>query len=189
MFRSQRFYKGTYKELDNALLQYIHNYLSKIEYGDDAIYQREIQQSEEKVPLEPEHSEPVFQNHGYQQVQRNAAIAKSVLKEMNFQCQINSDHITFKNSKGNPYMEGHHLIPCTARNAETFWKKQDRNLDCQANIVSLCPTCHRKIHFGTTEDKLEMIETLYKQQINKLKQTGISVSLEDLKKLYEIENN
>lgn len=189
MFRSQRFYKGTYKELDNALLQYIHNYLSKIEYGDDAIYQGEIQQSEEKVPLEPEHSEPVFQNHGYQQVQRNAAIAKSVLKEMNFQCQINSDHITFKNSKGNPYMEGHHLIPCTARNVESFWKKQHRNLDCQANIVSLCPTCHRKIHFGTTEDKLEMIETLYKQQRKKLNQVGISVSLEDLKKLYEIENN
>lgn len=108
---------------------------------------------------------------------------------MEFKCQINSDHITFKNSKGNPYMEGHHLIPCTASNAETFWKKQHRNLDCQANIVALCPTCHRKIHFGTTEDKLEMIEILYKQQINKLNQTDISISLEELKKLYKIENN
>lgn len=50
MFRRQRFYKGKYKELDNTLLQYIHNYLSKIEYSDDAIYQIEIQQSEEKEP-------------------------------------------------------------------------------------------------------------------------------------------
>ena len=31
--------------------------------------------------------------------------------------------------------------------------KFKKNIDCIENIVCLCPTCHRRIHFGSDEEK------------------------------------
>jgi len=55
-------------------------------------------------------------------------------------------------------MEGHHLIPM---------EYQDRiphqTLDAQANIISLCPTCHRRVQ--ALEEfvgiDIELIESYY----------------------------
>ena len=81
-------------------------------------------------------------------------------------------------------MEGHHLIPCTCSNAEYIWDKFNANIDCLENIVSLCPTCHRLIHFGSEEERNEVLAKFYEQQIVDLKNVGIEISLEKLLGFY-----
>lgn len=69
-------------------------------------------------------------------------------RRSNWQCELNSNHITFiSNANKKPYMEAHHLIPMSAQ--DYF----DYTLDFADNIVCLCPNCHRKIHHATDEEK------------------------------------
>ncbi|HBC3450905.1 TPA: HNH endonuclease [Vibrio parahaemolyticus] len=42
-----------------------------------------------------------------------------------------------KSSNGEPYLEVHHIIPLS-----------QGGLDSPENVISLCPNCHREIHFG-----------------------------------------
>ncbi|EKA5638046.1 HNH endonuclease [Vibrio navarrensis] len=42
-----------------------------------------------------------------------------------------------KRSNGEPYLEVHHIIPLS-----------QGGLDSLKNVISLCPNCHREIHFG-----------------------------------------
>ncbi|EHR6179901.1 HNH endonuclease [Vibrio alginolyticus] len=42
-----------------------------------------------------------------------------------------------KRSNGEPYLEVHHIIPLSKG-----------GLDSLENVISLCPNCHREIHFG-----------------------------------------
>lgn len=42
-----------------------------------------------------------------------------------------------KRSNGKPYLEVHHIIPLS-----------QGGLDSLENVISLCPNCHREIHFG-----------------------------------------
>lgn len=42
-----------------------------------------------------------------------------------------------KRSNGEPYLEVHHIIPLS-----------QGGLDSLENVISLCPNCHRQIHFG-----------------------------------------
>lgn len=81
-------------------------------------------------------------------------------------------------------MEGHHLIPCTPSNAKRFWEKNKANIDCIENIVCICPTCHRRIHFGSDKEKRKVIEQLYALKKKELENAGIEIGLEDLVRLY-----
>lgn len=81
-------------------------------------------------------------------------------------------------------MEGHHLIPCSPGNSEKYWKRYSRNIDCIDNIVSLCPTCHRRIHYGSDAERTEIIDKLYEVQAEKLKAAGLKISLKELRELY-----
>lgn len=73
-------------------------------------------------------------------------------------------------------MEAHHLIPMSAQ--ENF----NNSLDVDANIVSLCPACHRKLHHGK-EIEFEL-KKLFESRLELLKQSGIEITLDDLKKYY-----
>ena len=60
-----------------------------------------------------------------------------------YKCEISPQHITFTSKNtGHFYMEGHHAIPM--RHQDKFTK----SLDVYANIVCLCPICHRLLHYG-----------------------------------------
>ncbi|MDE7073949.1 MAG: HNH endonuclease, partial [Odoribacter sp.] len=103
-----------------------------------------------------------------------------------YKCAADSRHTTFTTAQGVPYMEGHHLIPCTPANARHFWDTKGRNIDCESNIVCLCPTCHRQIHYGTHDEKKALIEFLFNKQKAKLRSVGLDISLEELWGLYDI---
>lgn len=116
---------------------------------------------------------------------RDIKVAKNALKLANFKCEgVNKEkgekeHFVFAR-KADPeitYTEPHHLIPLS--NHKDF----ENSLDVEANIVSLCSNCHKLIHYG--KDYKQLLEILYEQRKDKLKEAGIEVSWEQLLSYYE----
>ena len=74
--------------------------------------------------------------------------AKQAIKQAEFKCEIDDTHETFVSEASRKnYMEAHHLIPL--RMQHDF----ENSLDVVGNIVSICPNCHRLIHYGRDKDK------------------------------------
>ena len=74
-------------------------------------------------------------------------------------------------------MEAHHLIPLK------FQDDFHYSIDVPANIVSLCPNCHREVHFGNPDKILELLLEKHKDELEKYE---ISVDLEELKSIYSL---
>ena len=69
---------------------------------------------------------------------------------------------------------------CCEHNAEhqTFIAKST-SIDVYANIVCLCPICHKLLHFGQEKDKIYVAEGLYEKRQSRLIQSGIDLSKKD----------
>jgi len=188
MFRAQRFFKGSYKELDKKVIAYITNYLNNGNDDDELNYYESIQNADVDINLADTAKEmpEYIDGNNCKVVKKKSKITKSVLANSKYRCVADNSHITFNTAKGDQYMEGHHLIPCTYSNAQYFWKTKGRNIDCAENIVCLCPTCHRKIHFGSSDEKRVLIKLLYEKQITKLSDANIAISLDELYALYGV---
>ena len=85
---------------------------------------------------------------------RDPKIRDLALKKTNYKCELDNSHQTFI-YKGVQFMEGHHLIPMEYQHLFT------NSLDVVSNIISLCPNCHRKIHYGEPLERIEMATKLY----------------------------
>lgn len=111
---------------------------------------------------------------------RDPGISKKAIIEANFLCEYDSSHKSFTSeSSKRQYMEAHHLIPLN------FQDEFENSLDVIGNIVSLCPNCHRKIHYGIFKEKEQLIEKLYLDRKDILNKFGIEITLEELKKKYK----
>lgn len=112
------------------------------------------------------------------QWQRNQIIISHVIEAAHYMCENNPAHLTFISQRtGKAYMEGHHLIPLK------FQSKFDCGLDIYANIVCLCPTCHRMIHFGCDVDRKIFAESFYEKRNVRLMQCGIDLSKKEFLEL------
>jgi 5-methylcytosine-specific restriction protein A len=111
---------------------------------------------------------------------RSKAKGDYVLKLQSYKCQVDPGHASFISKAGLPYMEKHHLI------SMMFYEEYSVELDDIRNIVSLCPTCHRKIHLGQPAEVAVMLEKLHAQQEAGLAEAGLAISLDELKKRYGI---
>ncbi|MEQ4550518.1 HNH endonuclease [Weissella sp. GP1] len=110
---------------------------------------------------------------------RSRLLSLQALADSNYTCEFNSDHKSFKSRYTNMmYVEAHHLIPLSFQNKFNFC------LDVPANIVSLCPNCHRSIHFAY----LSIIESILKKLLNdrkdRLLKSQISVTYDKLLNFY-----
>lgn len=187
--------KIVYEVAEKELFEYLQEQFDSISFleqgldDDDSGFQQQIQDEEVsagQVEADTSMHKPKFTvNNGSRVVERNSRYSKMALVEAEYKCICDARHITFQTPKGVPYMEGHHLIPCTASNTETYWNRFRRNIDCVENIVCLCPNCHRRIHFGADTEKFEVIKDLYEVQATKLKSIGIRITLDELLKLYK----
>lgn len=109
---------------------------------------------------------------------RNRQTAINALVHAGFVCEINPDHPTFiRKSSGKPYTEPHHLVPMAQQ--EHF----KVSLDVEENIVSLCSTCHKHIHYGQGADKL--LKKLYKERKEALRTVGIEITEKELLSFYD----
>ena len=95
-----------------------------------------------------------------------------------FKCELDNCHQTFIAEKsGKPYMESHHVIPM--RQQPHF----KNSLDVYANIVCLCPICHRKIHFGLKSERVNMIQQIYRNRATRLEKSGLCLSVDEFVEL------
>lgn len=109
---------------------------------------------------------------------RSLNVSINSLKSANYKCEYSESHETFLRKNSNiPYTEGHHLIPLE------FQEKFKYNLDVEANVVSLCSTCHNNLHYG--EGYKQIIKKLYEERKKRLLKCGFDLKLEDLIKMYE----
>lgn len=98
-----------------------------------------------------------------------------------YTCEMDDNHTTFLvEGSLKPYIEGHHLIPMAAQDYFEY------TIDFADNIVTLCPTCHRKIHYATADVKAEMLKTLFNQRAALYPKYGISVNTKLLESFYGI---
>ena len=189
MFRKQRFYKGKYPELDRKIIAYLEEYLLNNSDEDSILFQRLVQEvdvtEDEHLPGYSETCPDFTHIGGSRVVNKRPAISKRALMAAHFQCAVDPSHKTFLTGKGTPYMEGHHLIPCTLDNAKKIFEERKRNIDCVENIVCICPTCHRQVHFGSKKEKEAVLKVLYDHQIGKLRKAGLDLTYEELLSYYE----
>lgn len=101
---------------------------------------------------------------------RSGILRTQAIEMAGYSCEINADHQTFiaaHNRK--PYMEGHHALPMNQQ------PNFNVSLDVYANIICLCPTCHRRIHHGLKEDRVDMAKQLFDARIPRLANCGIHI--------------
>ncbi|ADY14430.1 HNH endonuclease [Sphaerochaeta globosa] len=103
-----------------------------------------------------------------EEADRDRIIVRQVLIAEHFQCESDSSHRTFTSvAYKMPYMEGHHLIPLKQQ------EKFEYSLDVYANILSLCPICHRLLHHGVLSEKKPVWKKLFDERKERLEESGI----------------
>lgn len=140
---------------------------------------QEFQKAKEKIifldiPVEPE-SAVVLEKNTWK---RSGIMRTQAIELADYSCEIDGQHESFiaeRNKK--PYMEGHHAIPMKLQ------PKFDKSLDVYANIICLCPICHRKIHYGLLEDRQQMMGKIYEDRSERLVHCGIKLSKQEFTQL------
>lgn len=105
--------------------------------------------------------------------QRDDRCIKTAIRNAGFRCELNPRHVTFERENGSAYLEGHHLVGM--RHQGLF---KNVSLDNPANIVALCPNCHRLMHFGTATDRTKALKMFYKARKNRLAKAGIKIGID-----------
>lgn len=127
---------------------------------------------------------PIIRYAGNKVWPRNAYISANSIVHSNYKCSFNNSHQSFTSNKTKkPYMEPHHLIPLSQQD------KFPVSLDVEANIVSLCSNCHNCVHYGTDEEKAEILIKLFNSRKDRLEKCGIKITLEELLKIYRVPLN
>lgn len=134
---------------------------------EDSHYQFDIENVDQPSPKEndnpkmkPIKTNSVIKNGKWN---RDPSVALRAIMETDYKCEV-SNHLTFiSKTTNNPYVEAHHLIPLHTQ--DSF----DYSLDVPANIVSLCPNCHRFLHHALLSEKIQILNRLYYERENRLK--------------------
>ena len=102
---------------------------------------------------------------------RSDILRQQVIEAAGFCCELGHDHQSFIAERTHkPYMEAHHAIPLHLQD------KFENSLDVYANIICLCPICHRRIHYGLKNDKHNMLDEIYEKRIGRMEKCGILLS-------------
>ena len=154
----------------------------------DAVYQQLVDEVDDDIEVEPDSytaedytGSADGSNIHTNRPSTNPNLGKKAIKANHYSCIFSTDnnpHETFIKPNGKPYMEAHHLIPVVKQ--YRFKKK----LDTIANIVPVCPLCHRKLHHGRKSDVRKMLDTLLTMRKDALKQSGLEVTLDQLASFY-----
>ncbi len=105
---------------------------------------------------------------------RSNIIRIQTIISADYKCEIDNHHETFIAEKtGKPYMESHHAIPM--RQQPRF----DNSLDVYANLICLCPICHRRIHYGLKSERVDLNMRLYHKRAERLAKSGIVLNVQE----------
>ena len=119
-------------------------------------------------------------------------LRNTALKRTSHTCEIatlkGEVHSTFiARFNKRDYAEVHHLVPMHAQENDSFIEDDKLiSLDQIPNLVVLCPTCHRKIHYGQDQDVKPDIELLFDARKEGLKNYNLNIEKEQLLGFYKI---
>ena len=109
---------------------------------------------------------------------RSSIVRSQSVMLAGYTCEMNKEHLTFTVEKTKQqYMEGHHAMPMQQQSAFSL------SLDIPANIVCLCPICHRRIHYGLLDDREDMARQIYTSRKERLAASGIMLSQDEFVKI------
>lgn len=83
--------------------------------------------------------------------ERNTYVVEYTRQRAKGVCELCNSNAPFTNSKGEPYLEVHHIK----------WLSKDGD-DTIDNTVALCPNCHRKMHILNLDEDVEYLENIEK---------------------------
>lgn len=124
---------------------------------------------------------PLVLNSNTKRWERDRDVSWTALVSAGHECELDPTHDTFLRSREKvQYMEPHHLIPMSVQGS------YEVSLDCIQNILSLCPNCHRAIHYAIAAERTELIKSAFEKKQNQLKEVGIMIELHQLIKVYKV---
>lgn len=132
----------------------------------------------EKNNRKPYLSNAQKNNYRYQTDYR---ISKTALSKASFKCEIDNNHKTFKTKYKQDYAEAHHLIPMKEQK-----NYPEINIDRTENIICLCPTCHRAMHYAENSNRKEKLQKIYSERRKSLDKAGINLDYNLFLKMYGI---
>lgn len=145
----------------------------------DAVEQLLTKEQGTFVPNDTREPLPSLATMVSQSFRRDANRGRNALLYADFSCEFEPSHHDFISATTNRnYVEGHHLIPIQ------FQREFSVSIDVEANIVSLCVTCHKKLHHGRFEDKMKILKKLYEDRNERLKKCGVDIKLQQLYEYY-----
>jgi 5-methylcytosine-specific restriction protein A len=115
-----------------------------------------------------------------ERIKRDSVVSGNAIIKANHHCEYDVNHCFFiSKATGDNYVEAHHLIPMKAHNDFS------NSLDVEANVISLCVICHKVLHHGKLEDKVDIIKKLYNDRAERLKSCNIGITLDRLLDYYK----
>lgn len=135
----------------------------------------ELSKLDEPIPREKYHYEITSERY-----RRSPIIKHQVLKAEHYLCEVDHHHETFiVNNTNHAYMEGHHVISLSHQ------KQFKYSLDIYANVICLCPICHRLLHYGRMSDREKILDQIYGERSERLAKSGLDISRKDFFDLAE----
>jgi 5-methylcytosine-specific restriction protein A len=115
---------------------------------------------------------------------RSPNVANRALQMANGTCALSTPmepHRTFMSRvRKTNYVEAHHLVPFSQQKNFAY------SLDVEENIVALCPTCHKLLHYGTAKEQFSPLKALLHTRHALLRNRGIEVTFNQLKEMYRV---
>ena len=154
---------------------------------EDLIYQQLVDEADSELELEENYTaEKYIDSNDPKAVtsnrpNTNPRLGKAVIKHNAYRCAFDTEdqsHKTFQKPDGTLYMEVHHLIPLEQQS------HFENKLDTKANLVPVCPLCHRLLHYGRKVEIEKLLTELYDERQELLKQSGLDITLDELKSYY-----
>jgi len=141
----------------------LHNYMQFIEGEHFKRVENPLRLLDSKIPVAPKRVQIAREVPT-----RDHILVRQVLMAEQYTCLSDATHTTFTAARTlSQYMEGHHLIPMRAQDDFEY------SIDVYANIVCLCPTCHRLLHHGIKEEKKPVLNRLFDLRKDRLVDSGI----------------
>lgn len=111
---------------------------------------------------------------------RDSRVGKNAIVKAAYKCEVDNSHEYFisKQTHRN-YVEAHHLVPMEYQDLYI------NSIDVEANVISICPCCHKLLHHGRYNDKLNILKELYNLRKERLNKCGIDISYERLIEYYK----
>ncbi|WP_413304434.1 hypothetical protein AA0X95_00995 [Bacillus sp. 1P10SD] len=144
----------------------------------DAIEQTQLDST---VEVNDEPREPVGTSTRGQSERwkRNNITSKKAIVLADYKCEYDESHSSFTSKvTGKNYVEAHHLIPME------FQEQFNRSLDVEANIISLCPLCHKAVHHASLDKIEQIIRDLYQKRKDRLTKCEIEIDYKRLLSYY-----